>query len=327
MSQHCLAHRHVAPAASSRPIVSPERRELDRVLVSLFDAPRPVVLPSWSYSRWCLMLQYPDLSPRARATTRLLGRERDAVLTQAGVRALIDWAGRRRRSEPAAAAAAALVVLRQVQTARSSAPVDLAALAVDVVAAIDEARPVAALPRRRSRRLVDADWLPDIEVDPPGAENPHLSAAVAGLLDLTELLVEKRLATRIEDAVVLAGDWWARHPCPVPASTTGPSLPGIALAQTLPVSERLSTMLPDPGMRRLVAGPRPGCKRPSQLAWRRGLTFWVAAWLSSENDPPYPGADVRAWWQGQLTHLSLATGHQDGSSGGSRCRRVDKEAS
>ena len=148
-------------------------------------------------------------------------------------------------------------------------------------------------PRHRSvLRLVLAceDWDAAGEEEPPRAENPRLSATVGELLALTGAASNSSL-TVVESAVIQTADWWARHALPVPASVDGPRLPGVIPGEQLESCDRLSVQIPDPTLLSLVAGPHPGRCRGRQVAWRRGLTFWVAARLASPDALPTPARD------------------------------------
>jgi len=278
---------------------------LNAVLTSLLCDPRPPSLPDWTYRTWCRVLQYPELRVRAHASTKELGRRRDEALSQPAVRLLIEWAGSRRRDSPAAAAAAALATVRLAQVDSCYGPVDVPEVSRRVAATTDLARPVRFSSSYRAQlTLADPDRLAAIEQEPAAAENPRLSSAVEELLRLAGADSDLPFA-RMEAAVVQAGDWWARHASPVPISVAGPCLPGVLPAQQLRPAERLSAQMSDPTVLRLVAGPRPGRARPCQVAWRRGLTFWVAVRLSALDTAHQPPPETMRWWRSQLAVLAL----------------------
>lgn len=326
MTTPCLTrHRPVARSAPHPTCVDPERHELERVLAALLEAPDAISLPAWSYRRWYLMLQYPDLSSRSHEVTRLLGHERDAALRDPPVQELVAWAGRRRYEQPIAGAAAALVVLRRALTTRERPP-DPRDVVEALVSAVDTASPATTYRERRSEAHLDVALLADVAPEVTNGENPRLGEVVRSLLACTEAPVDESLASKVEDAVVQASDWWMRHTVPAPAEPPGhkwpgAALPGIIPAHSLPSSERLARVVGDPTMYRLVAGPWPGCRRPCQLAWRRGLTFWVATWLASERDAPAPGDEVTSWWGAQLAHLGRPAPRDGGVGRLARCRR------
>jgi hypothetical protein len=326
-----VARHRLAARIVSRPVrADPERHELERVLAALLEAPSTVFLPAWSYRRWHLMLQYPDLSSRSHEVTRRLGHERDTALRHPLVQELVAWAGRRRREQPVAGAAAALVVLRRALKNLEQPP-DQRAVAEALVVAVDTASPAPIYRERHGEVHLDVELLADASPEGTSGENPRLGAVLRSLLACTGARVDEPLVSRVEDAVVQASDWWMRHTVPTPAELPGPKrqgaeltglrLPGIAPAHSLPSSERLARVIDDPRMYGLVAGPRPGCRRPCQLAWRRGLTFWVATWLASERDAPVPGAEVTAWWAAQLVHLDRPTADCRGARWRARRRR------
>jgi hypothetical protein len=153
------------------------------------------------------------------------------------------------------------------------------------------------------RLLAEPDRLPAVEQDAAVAENPRLSEAVGALLRLAGA-DSGGSTTSVEAAVVQAGDWWTRHTAPVPTSIEGPCLPGVLPAQQLRPTERLSALVSDSRLLRLVAGPHPGRARPCQVAWRRGLTFWVAVHLSTLEDACLPPAETVRWWRTQLDGLA-----------------------
>ena len=276
------------------------------LLEQLLDPTGGPDLPDWSYRRWCYALHYPDLAERAHRTTRELGSQRDAVLCDPAVRVVVEWAGRRRPTHPVAGAAAALVVLSDMRAhlmgdVRSRiGPNDLARR---LVTAVDRAQPLPMTQARRDAVLFDPERLADVLPEPAVAEHPRLPGAVERLLGLAGADGDRSLQRRVEGAVVQAGDWWARHARTVPADITGPDLPGITPAQELRATERLAAAVTDAELLGLVAGPRPGRGRPCQVAWRRGLTYWVAVDLASGGSGPSPTSSTLRWWRSALSDL------------------------
>ncbi len=214
---------------------------------------------------------------------------------------------RGRRDNPVAGAAAALTTLRSVQLRYRFGSLDVSELSRRVAATADAARPVRFSPSPSQRsRVIGArqDRQAAVEEEPSDAENPQLASTVADLLCLAGADAYSWL-TLVEAAVVQAGDWWARHVLPVPTSLDGPRLPGVLPAQQLESSERLSAQLCDPSILGLVAGPHPGRARSCQVAWRRGLTFWVAVRLASPDSTRQPPPEALDWWRTQLAALAL----------------------
>lgn len=279
---------------------------LTRIVESLVFGRTVPALPDWTYRTWYRSLQYPELNPRAHEVTRQLGRQRDDILDHPEVRDLVQFAGKRRLDDVSAGAAAALVAIRQLLSRTDEVVTDVPELVLVVLAEIDAAPPDSS-PRRRVGRtqlVAEPDLLAAVEPELPETENPLLPLAVRALLECATKDVDRLLCARAEAAVVQAGDWWARHSMTVPTSLDGPPLPGVIPAQRLRDSERLSAHVSDTAMLHLVTGPHPGRSRPCQLAWRRGLTFWVAAslWGGQVQRPP---CEVVRWWQSQLASVSL----------------------
>lgn len=274
--------------------------QLVGVLMRLLDDDGPPALPDWTYLRWCRALEYRDLSDRARATTKELGRERDRLLGDPRVAALIEWTGRRRRDNPSAAGAAALVMVRLAQESTARGPVDVAGLAIRITGAADRVHGPWRYPSRWTRLLADLDRLEPLEADEPPVENPRLVEVVGRLLIEADVEADSELRWRVEASVIQAGDWWARHATPIPTALGGPRLPGVVPAQSLHETHRLSAYLSDSAMLDLVAGPQPGRSRPCQVAWRRGLTFWTAVRLSAEGAGQRPPREALDWWQSRL---------------------------
>lgn len=263
-------------------------------------------LPHWSYRTWWHALHYPDLADRSHRATKELGRQRDTVLDDAAVRMLVEWAGRRRRTHPVAGAAAALVTLHDARMRQrvGHPPADSAEVTRSLVIAVDHAQPLHARHTRRDATLLDPERLADRAPEPTVAEHPRLPDAVSRLLRLAGAERDHRLQRRVEGAVVQAGDWWARHARAVPADAAGPDLPGIVPAQELRASERLAAAVSATELLALVAGPRPGRGRPCQVAWRRGLTYWVAVDLATDGTGPVPGVGTLRWWHSALSEIS-----------------------
>jgi hypothetical protein len=265
-------------------------RRLTAILTSLLDDPGALCLPVWSYRTWCLALQYRDLNTQSQAPMKRLGRKRDRALSHSAVRQLVEWAGSRRSDNPVVAAAAALTTVRSAQLAARYSALDASELSHQVAAAVTDARPIrfSPSPSQRSRLvLAYEDWDAAPEEEPPRAENPRLSATVGELLALAGAESNGSLSV-IESAVVQAADWWAQHALPVPTSVDGPRLPGVIPGEQLESCDRLSVQIPDSTLLSLVAGPHPGRSRGRQVAWQRGLTFWVAARLVSPDSTRQP---------------------------------------
>lgn len=267
-------------------------------------------IPDWSYSTWARILSYPDRDARPQQVTVDLGRRRDAALSLPPVAALVDWAGRRRRSIPAAGAAAALVVARSALLAPDIAVAGLPAVARRIVQAVDTARPLPPAERSRVVLVADLDRLELGETEPVRRHDPGFHRIVQSFLRSAGSHVDGHLARQVEDAVIVAADWWITHcsPSPVVGVVDGLMLPGVIPAQELREDQRLSQLLPNPTLLGLVAGPRPGRGRSSQVAWRRGMTFWVAACLASDSGAAAPPVQTIRWWRKQLSALSDDTG-------------------
>jgi hypothetical protein len=262
------------------------------------------VLPDWSYTVWCRALAYPDVDSRPHHATTDLGRRRDAVLAVTPVADLVEWAGRRRPTEPVAAVAAALCAARAACQSGVGDTVDLVAVARQVARAVDIARPPRA-PRRHGPPLVEhPDRLRSPDPDPVRRGNPNFDRAVGALLRMAGTRTDSRCARRVEDAVAVAADWWTTHATPVPGAVDGLALPGVVPAQDLREDQRLSQLVPDATLLGLVAGPRPGRGRPCQVAWRRGMTYWVAARLVCDGAAAHPPVSTIRWWRQQLSDLS-----------------------
>jgi hypothetical protein len=202
-----------------------------------------------------------------------------------------------------------LTTVRLAQLGSGLGSPDLQELSRRVAATTDVARPVRFSPSPSLRfrvALAYEDRGPAVEREPAEAENPHLAAAVGELLRLAGADSDTSM-TRFEAAVVQAADWWASHALPVPTSVDGPRLPGVIPAQRLESSERLSARLTDPTLLGLVSGPHPGRARSCQVAWRRGLTFWVAARLAAHGTTRQPPPETIQWWRAQL----VSSGYRD----------------
>jgi hypothetical protein len=301
-------------------------RRLTALLTSLLDEPRAPSLPDWTYRTWCLALQYRELNPRAQASTKELASRRDQALSHPEVRQLVEWAGSRRRDNPAVGAAAALTTVRLAQRRSRFASMDVAELGRRVAVEADAARPVrfspSPLPSQRARvRLPYSDWDAAAEEEPTRRENPRLASTVGELLALAGADSNSSLSA-IEAAVIQAGDWWARHALPVPTSVDGPRLPGVIPGEQLESCDRLSVQIPDPTLLSLVTGPHPGRCRGRQVAWRRGLTFWVAARLASPDATRQPPPETIRWWCTQLAVLALRPAKMSVSSRGGYLKTV-----
>jgi hypothetical protein len=282
-------------------------RRLTAVLTLLLDDPPAPSLPDWTYRTWCLALQYRELNPRAQASMKELASRRDETLSHPEVRQLVEWAGSRRRDNPAVAAAAALTTVRLAQRRSRFGSLDVPALSRRVAAEADAARPVRFSPSASQRArvvLAYSDWGAAAEEEPTRRENPRLASTVGELLALAGADTNSSLSA-IEAAVIQAGDWWARHALPVPTSVDGPRLPGVIPAEQLESVDRLSVQIPDRTLLGLVTGPHPGRCRGRQVAWRRGLTFWVAARLASPDATRQPPPETVRWWRTQMNVMAL----------------------
>jgi hypothetical protein len=308
MTQAILDHTPTAVRRDAVPTLAggPAIHSLTAILTSLLDDPGALCLPAWSYRSWCLALQYRELNTRAQAPMQRLARKRDRTLSHPAVRELVEWAGSRRRDNPVVAAAAALTTVRSAHLGARCSTIDVSELSHQVAAAADEARSVRFSPSPSQRApvvLACEDWDAAGEEEPPRAENPRLAATVGELLALAGAASNSSL-TVVESAVIQTADWWARHALPVPASVDGPRLPGVIPGEQLESCDRLSVQIPDPTLLSLVAGPHPGRCRGRQVAWRRGLTFWVAARLASPDARQPPPETVR-WWRTQMNVMAL----------------------
>ena len=301
----CTTRRTTAPGVVGDPTIG----RLGRVIAALVNDADPPILPDWDYVTWCRALAYPDLRARVRVATKELGYRRDEVLFHPTVKLLVEWAGSRKRDDPVAGAAAALAALSWAALGAGGAATSVAEVARLVAEMVDSAAPMRPCSSSRTRLslLVDPERLPAADNDPVVVENPLLGAAVGELLDMAGVDLEAPFVTFVEGAVVQAGDWWTRHSVPVPTSIDGPRLPGVRPAQQLCPSERLSTYVSDRALLGLVAGPHPGRARPCQVAWRRGLTYWVAARLSTPESSYEPPVETIRWWRSELALLALAS--------------------
>lgn len=281
---------------------------LVEAVASLLDPQTAPVLPGWSYQQWWRALQYPDMGDRAHTVTREQGRQRDVVLGHPKVAAMVEWAGQRRHRDPQAGMAAALVALRlaQADPERRTDPVTATRWMVEVV---DQARPLRVPVRHREAPLFDPERIAAGPIDDTPREDPRVGTVVGALLRLAGTERADSLAEQVTGAVIQAADWWIAHAVAVPTSVDGPGLPGIVPAQELPAAERLPRALGHPELLGLVAGPNPGRGRPCQVAWRRGLTYWVAVALADETATSRPpGATVR-WWRTRLDTIAADSGH------------------
>lgn len=279
------------------------------LLHALLDSTAGPVLPPWSYRTWWHVLHYPDLSDRAHRATKDLGCQRDAVLAHPAVRRLVEWAGHRRHNDPVTGVAAAMVALhaaRELARSKASSSPGVAELVQWLATAVDTAQPLRPQPVRRDAFLVDPERLAAAELEPTVREHPRLVIAVGRLLRLAGAPEDRRLHRRVEGAVVQAGDWWARHAREVPADVAGLDLPGIIPAQELRAPERLAAAVSETELLALVAGPHPGRGRPGQVAWRRGLTYWVAVDLATGGIGHAPGATTLRWWRSALADVSTS---------------------
>jgi hypothetical protein len=305
MAQAILDYRQGETSRTTTGVFDPTTRRLAAIITALlYGGDRPC-LPDWTYTTWCRALEYPELRPRVHATTKELGHRRDEVLSHPAVRSLVEWAGSCKRDNPVAGAAAALAAVRSAQAPVGGRTTDLSELTHLVSVAVDSAQLVQSSPayRRHLRLLAEPDRLPAVEQDAAVAENPRLSEAVGALLRLAGADLCTPM-TPVEAAVVQAGDWWTRHTASVPTSIDGPCLPGVLPAQQLRPTERLSALVSDSRLLGLVGGPHPGRARPCQVAWRRGLTFWVAVHLSTPDATSRPPAETLRWWRSQLDGLA-----------------------
>jgi hypothetical protein len=328
MAQITLDHTPAAIRRASIPIRGgdPSIHWLTPILTLLLDEPRSPFLPDWTYRTWCLALQYRELNPRARASMKELASRRDQALSHRAVRQLVEWAGSRRRDNPAVAAATALTTVGFAQRRSHFVSLDVAELSRRVAAEADAARPTrfSPSPSQRSRVvLAYSDWHAAAEEEPTRRENPRLAATVGELLDLAGADPDSSLWA-IEAAVIQAGDWWARHAIPVPTSVDGPCLPGVIPGEQLKSCDRLSVQIQDPTLLSLVTGPHPGRCRGRQVAWRRGLTFWVAARLASPEATRQPPPEAIHWWRTQLAVLALRPLSTPASSRGGYLKTVGR---
>jgi hypothetical protein len=302
---HSILDRPTEETSSVTTGGDPAAHDLAAVVTTLLCGAESPPMPEWTYTTWYRALAYPELGPRAQAMTKRLGERRDEVLSHEALRSLVEWAGSRRRDDPLAGAAAALATVQSPELRVHGGRADLSELARRVAVAVDTARPLrASPPYRRHVPLTDLDRFPAAEDEAPLAENPRLAGAVAALVRLTGADAGSELTRDVETAVVQAGDWWTRHPAPVPSAIGGPALPGVLLAQNLRPADRLSAQVSDLRLLHLVAGPQPGRARPCQVAWRRGLTFWVAVRLSPLGGTWSPPPDTVHWWRTQLEVLA-----------------------
>lgn len=294
------AGRTERPATAS----DPSHVRLLSILSILLAQVRTEELPDWTFARWHRALQYPETHPRAQASTRELGRLRDEFLALQGARALAEWAGGRRRSDPVVGAAAALTMVSE-QLRGDEKQLDLEELAIQVTAVVDTARTTPRSSVRRIPLLHDPDLLAEPEPEARFEDDPRLPIVVRELLRLAGAVPTASLLFRVETAVLQAGEWWARHATPPPAGLDGPSLPGVVPAQRLRHTERLGSHISDAVLLELVAGPQPGRKRPCQVAWRRGLTFWSAANLALGPELR-PSPEAIRWWRTRIPWLLAA---------------------
>ncbi len=265
-------------------------------------------LPDWPYVVWCRALSYPDVDGRPHRVTKDLGRRRDAVLALEPVADLVEWAGRRRPTEPVVAAAAALCTARVALRVGDASSIDLVAAARQVLRSVDIARPPRAARWHGPVLVEDPDRLRAPDPDPVSRDDACFHRAVGALLHLAGAYVDSRCARRVEDAIAFTADWWTAHSTPIPGAVDGPALPGVIPAQQLREDQRLSSLVADPTVLALVAGPRPGRGRPCQVAWRRGMTYWVAARLVCDTPAAHPPVPTIRWWRKQLSALSGENG-------------------
>jgi hypothetical protein len=279
----------------------PDHQLVD-ILAELLDVRGPT-LPPWSMRRWAISITYPDIEERPHKITVALGRQRDELLANGEVVALMRWAAGRR--PPALALTAAAAALATVGEAQAAGGTDARELAPRVVAAVNGARPIRNTSHRRDLLLEDPDRVAATHEE-PAPDNPRVRQAVHALLRLARSELSDPLAVRVEVAVDQSCRWWLEHTKVIPQSLNGLGLPGIVPAGELRNTARLSALVPDPVLRTLVAGRIPGRKRSCQSAWREGLTFWTAAWLTAEQQGRCirPPDEVIRCWRTQLAHLA-----------------------
>ncbi|NNN21461.1 MAG: hypothetical protein HKL80_05600 [Acidimicrobiales bacterium] len=287
--------------------IQPGRRNEMRpeeFLPKILDQLDSTYFPSWSFSTWYNILCYPDLNDYAKMRTKKLGRARDQIISQREVLNLVEWAGSKRTRSPIASVAGALVALQEIRE-NSSGRVDLEESMSLLTAAVISAKPPRVLPPRKRRTHLNRD--PDLVVGlgdgEAVTENSKLAPTVEKLLHISGAPRDSTLQKRAENSVVQCGDWWIKHPGPTEYLDDLPALPGVIPASRLKEAERLTTHLTDTELMGLVAGPRPGTKRPCQLAWQRGLTFWVAVELASSKEVSIPTDTIR-WWRSQVSLLN-----------------------
>ncbi len=276
----------------------------EEFLPKILDQLESTHFPSWSFSTWYKILCYPDINNNAKGKTKELGRTRDKIISQKEVLSLVEWAGSKRTRSPLASIAGAMVTLQEIKQ-NSSGSVDVRESLNLLTAAVLSAKPPRALPpRRRHTDLnLDPDLVVGLEEGEAITENSRLAPTVEKLLRISGVPKNSTLQERVEHSVVQCGDWWIKHPGPTEYLGDLPALPGVMPASRLKESERLASHLSDIEMMGLVAGPRPGTKRPCQLAWQRGLTFWVAVELASSKAVSIPTETIR-WWRSQVSLLN-----------------------
>ena len=248
------------------------------------------------------MLCYPDINDRAKEKTKKLGRERDQILSQSGVLNLVQWAGSKRTRSPIASVAGALVALQEIK-GNFNGSVDTEESARLLTTAVLSAKPPFMFAPPAKYQDLDLNQVVALEAQETITENPQLVPTVERLLHISGAPKNLALQKRAEHSVVQCGDWWIKHPGPTQYFDDLPALPGITPASRLKDPERLAAHLSDTELMGLVAGPRPGIKRPCQLAWQRGLTFWVAVELASSKAVSIPTETIR-WWRSQVSLLN-----------------------
>ena len=281
-------------------------QRLLRLLPSLLDPAATVLLPDWSYRTWYWSLECPDLGERPHAATKDRGLRRIAVLSDPRVAELVELVGGLPILDLSAAIAAALVVVREAQV-RGSVDVGIVEdIALRIVTEVAAARPPRSRPSRQHEQFADMDRFAEPEQGRVAPEDPRIAAAVRHLLDLPGLELDPAMTAQIEGAVMQAREWWYRHAAPVPALVGGHGVPGVVPARKLRGPDRLAAAVSCTTLLGLVAGPHPGRGRPCQVAWRRGLTYWVAVEFCMGPHAPAPPAETVRWWRSQLTAAAQA---------------------
>ena len=252
----------------------------------------PPTFPGWPVTAWRRALGSSSLTSRS---LRVLG--------DVNVGSLLAWVAA--RTDPKRRMGAAADVLATLDQAVCHGQADAVVVGTRVLAAADAARPlpVRSVNSTRTRTTPDADGRPEPLSWTQSGTDGSLTQTAATLLRHAslDLRTHPHLARRLAVALDLAVEQW------LSGSPPGAGLPPFPGEHERAYGDRLFVKLgPDRDLLRLVAGPHPGRGRNRQVAWQRGLAYWVgvvlAAGATGEAPPSVP-SEVIAHWRKELAVL------------------------